>query len=74
MQFLLHFIGDLHQPLYVSDEFDRGGNDKRASAEGLRAGNLHHYWDTEFVRMLGADPAQVARTTVGAITPADRRR
>lgn len=74
LKFLLHFVGDLHQPLHASDDFDRGGNDKRAAAEGIRAGNLHHYWDTEFVQMLGRDPAQVARTLVGTITDTDRRR
>lgn len=74
LKFLLHFVGDLHQPLHASDDFDRGGNDKRASAAGTRANNLHHYWDTEFVQMLGRDPAQVAHTLVDGITPIDRRR
>ena len=74
LKFLLHFVGDLHQPLHASDDSDRGGNDKRASAPGIRAGNLHHYWDTEFVRMLGDDPAPIARALLRTITETDRRR
>ena len=27
LRFLIHFLGDLHQPLHVSDNGDRGGND-----------------------------------------------
>ncbi|WLA46706.1 MULTISPECIES: S1/P1 nuclease [Bradyrhizobium] len=49
LKFLLHFVGDVHQPLHSSDDHDRGGNAKRVSATGLSAGNLHHFWDTEFV-------------------------
>ncbi|MGI4801954.1 MAG: S1/P1 nuclease [Janthinobacterium lividum] len=74
LKFLLHFVGDLHQPLHASDDFDRGGNDKRASAQGIRAGNLHHYWDTEFVQMLGRDPVQVAQALIPTISATDRRR
>ncbi len=74
LKFLLHFVGDLHQPLHASDDFDRGGNDKRASAQNIRAGNLHHYWDTEFVQMLGRDPVQVAQALVPTISATDRRR
>jgi hypothetical protein len=44
LKFLLHFMGDAHQPLHDSDDSDRGGNAKRVSASGLKAGNLHHYW------------------------------
>ena len=60
LKFLLHFVGDLHQPLHLSDDHDRGGNDKRVSAEGFKAGTLHHFWDTEFVERLGANPTRVA--------------
>jgi hypothetical protein len=60
LKFLRHFVGDIHQPLHASDDHDRGGNSKRVSAGGLRAGNLHRYWDTEFVRRLGPNARQIA--------------
>jgi len=68
LKFVLHFVGDLHQPLHSSDDHDRGGNDKRVSAAGFRAGNLHHYWDTEFVDQLGPDAKTIASDLIGHIT------
>jgi hypothetical protein len=69
LKFILHFVGDLHQPLHSSDDHDRGGNDKRVSAAGMRANNLHHYWDTEFVNQLGADDKSIASDLIGHISP-----
>jgi hypothetical protein len=70
LKFLLHLVGDVHQPLHASDEDDRGGNDKRVSAAGFRAGNLHHYWDTEFIRRLGGGPREIAYEIGRQISPA----
>ncbi len=60
LQFLLHFVGDVHQPLHAIDDHDAGGNAERVRARGWRAGSLHQYWDVEFVEQLGTDPALVA--------------
>src|SRR5882672_6701181 len=68
LKFLLHFVGDLHQPLHSSDDNDRGGNDKKVSATGFRAGNLHHFWDTEFVDQLETDPKSIASDLIGHIS------
>jgi len=68
LKFLLHFVGDVHQPLHSSDDNDAGGNKKRVSAEGFKAGNLHHYWDTEFVDQLGPDAKTIASDLIGHIT------
>ncbi len=70
LKFLLHFVGDVHQPLHSSDDHDAGGNAKRVTAPGLPAGNLHGYWDTQFVRRLGPDPASTAAALAARITPA----
>jgi hypothetical protein len=70
LQFLLHFVGDVHQPLHASDDHDRGGNEKLVAATGIEAGNLHHYWDAEFVLQLGNQPAQVAQHLIANITAA----
>jgi hypothetical protein len=71
LKFLLHLVGDMHQPLHASDDHDRGGNDKRVSAAGMRAETLHHYWDTEFVEQLGAGPQQIAAQLIPRISAAD---
>ncbi len=71
LKFLLHLVGDLHQPLHASDDHDRGGNDKRVSAAGMRSETLHHYWDTEFVEQLGANPQQIATMLIAHISARD---
>jgi hypothetical protein len=68
LKFILHFVGDLHQPLHSSDDHDRGGNSKRVSAAGFKAGNLHHFWDTEFVEQLGPDAKTIASDLIGHIS------
>ena len=39
LKFLLHLVGDVHQPLHAADDHDAGGNRKLAAAEGLHPGN-----------------------------------
>jgi hypothetical protein len=68
LKFLLHFVGDIHQPLHSSDDNDRGGNNKKVSAAGFRAGNLHHFWDTEFVDQLETNPQSIASDLIGHIS------
>jgi hypothetical protein len=48
LKFLLHFIADLHQPLHVGDDNDRGGNllQVRFFGEGS---NLHRVWDYQIM-------------------------
>jgi hypothetical protein len=74
LQFLLHFVGDVHQPLHAGDDHDRGGNEKTVSVRGIPANTLHHYWDTEFVMRLGANPSSIARLLIGRISEEDRRK
>ena len=74
LQFLLHLVGDLHQPLHASDDHDQGGNRKLAIGPGIGSNNLHHDWDTEFVMRLGASDTDIARTAITRITEGDRAR
>ncbi len=55
LKFLIHFMGDLHQPLHAIDDHDHGGNEKKVTLAGAHAGSLHHYWDSTFVEMLAPD-------------------
>lgn len=45
LAFLVHFVGDLHQPLHAGDRSDRGGNDVKASFGVMTGWNLHAIWD-----------------------------
>jgi hypothetical protein len=73
LQFLLHFVGDVHQPLHAADSHDRGGNDVRVKAPTSPAGSLHYYWDTVFVKRLGTHADEVARKLVAGISANQRR-
>ncbi|MDZ4865584.1 MAG: S1/P1 nuclease [Gemmatimonadota bacterium] len=52
LRFLIHFLGDLHQPLHVSDDGDRGGNDTQVQFFD-RGSNLHKVWDGELIVAAG---------------------
>ncbi len=69
LKFIIHFVGDLHQPLHAITDHDRGGNDKKVLLNGSHSGSLHHYWDTTFVEYLGSDPAVIATQLSTQITP-----
>jgi hypothetical protein len=51
LAFLIHFVGDVHQPLHAANDADRGGNCIRVDSP-LGAKNLHAGWDTTIVRRL----------------------
>lgn len=54
LKFLIHIVGDLHQPLHAIDNHDRGGNDVKVAAlrgEDGRGTNLHAVWDTGLVNL-----------------------
>lgn len=61
--YVIHFMGDLHQPLHTEDNNDRGGNcvpttflnkkPKPAGAGGNYTPNLHAIWDTQLVENIG---------------------
>ena len=72
-KFVLHFVGDLHQPLHAADNQDRGGNCVPLSLGGPRTVNLHSYWDTVAVEAIEPDADKLAAKLATQITPADRK-
>lgn len=60
LKYLLNLVADLHQPLYVSDDNNQGGDASRVSGGGGEPGTLRHYWDAEFLDYLGDDPKPIA--------------
>jgi len=60
--FLVHFVGDIHQPLHVGDNHDRGGNLTQIQFLG-RGTNLHRLWDSDLMRHEGGND----RTWVGRV-------
>lgn len=78
LKFLVHFIGDLHQPMHTGRLSDRGGNETIVRWMG-RTTNLHSLWDrglidledlsfTEWVRFLDdATPGEVRAWQAGDV-------
>jgi hypothetical protein len=54
LEFLVHFVGDVHQPLHVSYAYDRGGNDVKVSFYGEDT-NLHAVWDDKMIQRWNSD-------------------
>ena len=48
LRFIVHLVGDLHQPLHVGKCCDKGGNDVRVTWFG-KPTNLHAAWDSAIV-------------------------
>src|SRR3982751_5397933 len=60
LRFVVHLVGDLHQPLHVGKCCDRGGNEVKVSWFG-KASNLHSVWDSQMV-----DDEQLSFTELAA--------
>lgn len=48
LKMLIHFIGDLHQPLHVGRGEDKGGNDIKVKWFN-ESSNLHRVWDSDMI-------------------------
>jgi hypothetical protein len=48
LKFIVHIIGDLHQPLHVGNGTDRGGNDVKLEFF-WEDSNLHRVWDSGLI-------------------------
>lgn len=52
LKLLIHLIGDLHQPMHIGLEEDRGGNDFKVQWQ-FRDTNLHSVWDSKMIDAYG---------------------
>jgi len=71
LRFVVHFVGDLHQPLHDEDADDKGGNTRRVIFDG-RPDNLHWVWDTGLLEDINRNPEALAAELEAKITAADR--
>lgn len=54
LKYVVHLVGDLHQPLHAGYQDDRGGNSYTLQAF-MQARNLHALWDGGLVKNLNLD-------------------
>jgi hypothetical protein len=54
LKWVVHLVGDLHQPLHAADNDDQGGNSVQVALSGVTTHgreSLHRAWDGDFVRL-----------------------
>jgi hypothetical protein len=81
LKWAVHLVADLHQPLHVGEDRDRGGNLRKVKV-GRRTRNLHEVWDyvllerlklpldslkTMLARSIAADEGFVSRNAKGTV-------
>ncbi|MGB7843731.1 MAG: S1/P1 nuclease, partial [Salinimicrobium sp.] len=62
LKLLVHFIGDLHQPMHTGRGEDKGGNDIQLQWFG-HGTNLHRVWDSEMINDFQMSFTELAETT-----------
>ena len=68
LKFIVHLIGDMHQPLHCSDNHDRGGNDVKVKWFGADS-NLHKVWDSKIIENADLSDEEFAETLLLDVTP-----
>ncbi|WP_304190129.1 S1/P1 nuclease [Phenylobacterium aquaticum] len=73
--FLMHFVGDVHQPLHAAERNNDAGGNAVPVVLGQNTWGLplHSYWDDNVVHNLGSTPDAVATALIADITPAKRK-
>lgn len=62
LKFVVHFVGDMHQPMHISRAEDKGGNTIQLNYNG-KGTNLHSLWDSKLVETQGFTFKQIAEWT-----------
>ncbi|MFO0957470.1 MAG: S1/P1 nuclease [Isosphaeraceae bacterium] len=75
LRYLVHLVGDIHQPLHVGDHNDRGGNGTQVQFLG-QTGNFHRVWDSGLIEETGDNDRQWAERIRKRLhnNPAEARR
>jgi len=77
LKYVIHFVGDLHQPLHDADNNDKGGNMRlvqlgfHVPPPGL-TDNLHWLWDTGLIERINSNDQALAEIIRRRITDEDR--
>lgn len=56
LKFVVHFVGDAHQPLHAGYAHDKGGNTVQVNLNG-QGTNLHSLWDSKLLAAASLDEA-----------------
>jgi hypothetical protein len=71
LKYLVHFVGDVHQPLHAGYADDRGGNRFQLRFDN-KGSNLHRVWDSILLESWGLDASGLAAAAMaepGKVAP-----
>ena len=76
LKFLVHFVGDAHQPMHAGFGHDRGGNNFQVNYRGKalpegQGTNLHGVWDYWLLQSAGLDNPAYIEKLLQSPVPAD---
>jgi hypothetical protein len=60
LKYLIHLVGDAHQPMHVSRAEDKGGNTIQVRFDNAGT-NLHSLWDSKLIDHEGLSEEQIAK-------------
>jgi hypothetical protein len=69
LKYLIHLVGDAHQPMHVSRKEDKGGNTVQLRFDN-KGTNLHSLWDSKLIDHEGLSQEEIVKTYDTA-TPAE---
>jgi hypothetical protein len=61
LKYLIHLVGDAHQPMHISRNEDKGGNTIQVRFDN-KGTNLHSLWDSKLIDHEGLTEADIAKT------------
>lgn len=71
LKYVVHFIGDIHQPLHAGYGDDHGGNSYQLQAF-MRGSNLHAVWDTGLIKSLGLENEAIVKSLLKRPLPVEK--
>jgi hypothetical protein len=77
LRYVVHFVGDLHQPLHAATDADEGGNCEHLATPIHDARNLHALWDGGILADMGLDDRALAaslQTAILALSATEREK
>lgn len=68
LKYLVHLVGDVHQPLHAGYRDDKGGNKYQLQAF-MRGSNLHALWDSGLIRHLDENTGTTVKRLLAKSLP-----
>lgn len=68
LKYLVHLVGDVHQPLHAGYRDDKGGNTYQLHTF-MQVSNLHALWDSGMIKYLDQDSETLAKALLNVVQP-----